>query len=592
MAERTILDFYRHDFEASRQQHYRHFTPDGVRTLSTEEFFMRTASVSAALSELGIGTGDRVMLLSDNRPEWHQVDLATLALGGVDVPIYSTLTAEQIAYQASDSGATVAIVETRDQMAKFLKVRERCRELRHLVQIEGECDHGVLSYEELVAGASAADLESRFWTAAKKVDPHALMTIIYTSGTTGEPKGVMLTHDNLVQNTLHSAHRVPVRRDDVALEFLPLCHVLERMVSYIYMWRATSKAYCSVYHVGDLLAEIQPTLMAGVPRFYEKVQQKILDTAANAPAVKRALFKWALDVGMAASRKRLAGRELSGTLAARHAIADRLVLSKIRGALGGRLRYCISGGAELPMFVAEFFHAIGVPILEGYGLTETSPVISVNGAAPGELRLGTVGKPLDNLEVKIATDGELLVKGPSVMRGYWNKPAQTAEVFDADGFFATGDIAEVDDDGFLLIVDRKKDLIVTAGGKNVAPQPIESELKRSPYVDAVVLIGDRRPYIVALFSPNFEELERWAKANGVDTSDVYTTVRNPAVERLFADAVDGVNASLARYEQIKKFRVLPVPLTIEGGHLTPTMKVKRRVVSDEFADVIAELYAD
>jgi long-chain acyl-CoA synthetase len=592
MAERTILDFYRHDFEAARQQHYRHFLPDGVRTLSTEQFFMRTASVSAALAELGIGTGDRVMLLSDNRPEWHQVDLATLALGGVDVPIYSTLTPDQIAYQAVDSGATVAIVENREQMAKFLRIRERCPQLRHLVQIEGECEHGVLSYDDLIRGASAADLESRFWTSAKQVDPHALMTIIYTSGTTGEPKGVMLTHDNLVQNTLHSAHRVPVRRDDLALEFLPLCHVLERMVSYIYMWRATSKAYCSVHHVGDLISQIQPTLMAGVPRFYEKVQQKILDTAANAPTVKRALFKWALDVGMEASRTRLAGRVPSGALAIRHNVADRLVLSKIRGALGGRLRYCLSGGAELPMFVAEFFHAVGVPILEGYGLTETSPVIGVNGAAPGELRLGTVGKPLENLEVKLASDGELLVKGPSVMRGYWNKPAQTAEVFDADGFFATGDIAEIDDDGFLLIVDRKKDLIVTAGGKNVAPQPIESELKRSPFVDAAVLIGDRRPYIVALFSPNFEELERWAKANGVDTSDVYTMVRNPAVERLFADAVDGVNASLARYEQVKKFRVLPVALTIDDGHLTPTMKVKRRVISDEFADVIDDLYAD
>ena len=591
MAETTILDFYRHDFEAARQQHYRHFTPDGVRTLSTEEFFMRTASIAAALSELGIGTEDRVMLLSDNRPEWHQVDLATLALGGVDVPIYSTLTPDQIAYQAVDSGARVAVAESPDQMAKFLRVKDRCPALEHLVQIEGPCEHGVLSYEDLIRGASAADLEARFWSGAKKVDAQMLMTIIYTSGTTGEPKGVMLTHDNLVQNTLHAAHRVPVRRDDLALEFLPLCHVLERMVSYIYMWRATSKAYCSVHHVGDLIAQIQPTLMAGVPRFYEKVQQKILDSAANAPTVKRALFRWALNVGLEASRKRLAGREVAGILAARHNIADRLVLSKIRGALGGRLRYCLSGGAELPMFVAEFFHAVGVSVLEGYGLTETSPVISVNGAAPGELRLGTVGKPLENLEVKIASDGELLVKGPSVMRGYWNKPAQTAEVFDGDGFFATGDIAEIDDDGFLLIVDRKKDLIVTGGGKNVAPQPIESQLKRSSVIEAAVLIGDRRPFIVALFSPNFEELIRWGKANGVDTSDVHSMVRNPAVERLYADAVDGVNSSLARYEQVKKFRVLPVPLTIEGGHLTPTMKVKRRVVSDEFAAVIDELYA-
>jgi long-chain acyl-CoA synthetase len=592
MAERTILDFYRHDFEASRQQHYRHHTPDGVRTLSTEEFFVRTAAMSAALDELGVGNGDRVMLLSDNRPEWHQVDLATLALGAVDVPIYSTLTPEQITYQVTDSGAKVAVADTADQMQKFLRVRDRCPQLEHLIQIEGPCEAGVLSYQEITDASSSADLEKRFWSSAAKVDPHALMTIIYTSGTTGEPKGVMLTHDNLVQNTLHSAHRVPVRHDDLALEFLPLCHVLERMVSYIYMWRATSKAYCSVHHVGDLIADIHPTLMAGVPRFYEKVQQKVLDSAASASGVKRALFRWALDVGLEASRVRLAGRDITGMLATRHAVADRLVLAKIRDALGGRLRYCLSGGAELPMFVGEFFHAVGVPILEGYGLTETSPVIAVNGAAPGELRLGTVGKPLENLAVRIASDGELLVKGPSVMQGYWNKPAQTAEVFDADGFFATGDIAEIDDDGFLLIVDRKKDLIVTAGGKNVAPQPIESELKRSPFVDAAVLIGDRRPYIVALFSPNFEELERWARSNGLDTADLNALVRDPAVERLFADAVDGVNASLARYEQVKKLRVLSEALTIEGGHLTPTMKVKRRVVSEQFADVIDELYSD
>jgi long-chain acyl-CoA synthetase len=532
------------------------------------------------------------MLLSDNRPEWHTTDLATLALGAVDVPVYGTLTPEQITYQVRDSGAKAAVVESPEQMSKFLEVRDRCPELRTLIQIEGQREAGVVAFDDLIRDASSADVEAAFWDRAARVEPSDPMTIIYTSGTTGEPKGVILTHDNLVQNTLHSAHRVPVQRDDLALEFLPLCHVLERMIGYIYMWRATSKAYCSVYHVGEMLGEIRPTLFAGVPRFFEKVQQKILDKVSGASTVKQSLFHWALDVGTEVSRHRLGGRDVSGMLAVRSNLADRLVLSKIREALGGRIRYCISGGAELPMFVAEFFHALGIPILEGYGLTETSPVIAVNGAGPGMLRLGTVGKPLDNIEIKLDPDGELLVKGPNVMSGYWNKSEQTAEVFDGDGFFRTGDIAEIDDDGFLLIVDRKKDLIVTAGGKNVAPQPIESDLKRSPLIEAAVLIGDRRPFIIALISPNLEELERWAATKGIDPRDHEAIIGHPEIQRRYADVIDSANTSLARFEQIKRFRVLPIALSIEGGQLTPTLKVKRRVVADQFSDVIDELYAD
>jgi len=590
MAERTVLDLYRHDVDAPRSRHYRHFTPDGTRTLSTDEFFQRTAAFSDALEDLGVAAGDRVMLLSDNRPEWHLVDLAVLGLGAVDVPVYATLTPEQIAYQVNDSGATVAVADNRVQMEKFLAIRDRCPDLEHLVQIEGPCEDGVHSLKALVDSSLGGNVGDRFWQRASEVDPSALMTIIYTSGTTGEPKGVMLTHDNLVQNVLHSAHRVPVRRDDVALEFLPLCHVLERMVGYIYMWRATTRAYCSVYHVGDMLAEIRPTLFAGVPRFFEKVQQKITDKVTSAGTVKRSMFTWAMGVGREASIRRISGRPLDGILKRRHDLADRLVLSKVREALGGRIRYCISGGAELPMHVGEFFHALGIPLLEGYGLTETSPVIAVNGAEPGTLRLGTVGKPLDNVEVRLADDGELLVRGPNVMEGYWNKPEQTAEVFSADGFFHTGDIAELDDDGFLLIIDRKKDLIVTAGGKNVAPQPIESQIKQSPFVDAAVLIGDRRPYIVALIAPAFEELERWADANRVRWDHREELVGHPEVVQLYQNVVDSLNSSLARYEQVKKLMVLPVPLTIEDGHLTPTMKVKRRVVEAEFAELVDELY--
>jgi long-chain acyl-CoA synthetase len=592
MPARTVLDFYRNEVSSPRGEHYSHWTPAGRRVLTTQQFFDRTATFASALAKLGVAAGDRVMLLSDNRPEWHMIDLATLSLGAVDVPIYGTLTPEQITYQLKDSGAKVVVAENPEQMAKFVAVKKKCRDLKHLVQIEGPCDKGVNAFDDLVDASLDTDFEAAFWDRAAGVQPGDLMTIIYTSGTTGEPKGVMLTHENLVTNVLCTAHRIPVTREDLALEFLPLCHVLERMIGYCYMWKETSKAYCSVYHVGELLSEIKPTLLTGVPRFYEKVMQKVMDKVAMAPAVKRSLFNWALDLGREEARYRLNGEKPTGYLAARHKLADKLVLSKVREGLGGRLRYCVSGGAELPLFVNEFFHSLGVFMVEGYGLTETSPVVSANGANPGEIRLGTVGKPLDNVEIRLAQDGELLVKGPSIMRGYWNKPAQTKEVFTEDGFFTTGDIAEIDDDGFLLIVDRKKDLIVTAGGKNVAPQPIESQFKKSPYVETAVLIGDRRPYIVALFSPSFDDLKRWAKKEGITFTDLEDLAGRPEVSALFDEVVISANASLARYEQIKKHRVLPISLSIEGGQLTPTLKVKRRVVEQQFSDTIAELYGE
>ncbi len=590
MSERTVLDLYHRDVASPRPDHYRHFFPGGSRTLSTEEFLARTSALAHALSELGVGAGDRILLLSDDRPEWHMVDLAVLDLGAVDVPVYGTLSPEQLAYQINDSGAKVAVAETPEQMAKILEVRTRCPELTHLIQIEGVPEPDVSSLDDVVASGNVAGIEDRFWKRARKVGEDDLMTIIYTSGTTGEPKGVMLSHRNLVQNVLASAPRVPVRRRDLALEFLPLCHVFERMVGYIYMWHSTYRAYCSIYHVGDLVADIRPHLFAAVPRFYEKVYQTILGKVAAASPARRALFKWAVDVGREAAHRRIAGREVTGLLAHRFRLADHLVLSKVRQGLGGRVRYAISGGAELPLHLGEFFHAIGVPVLEGYGLTETSPVIAVNGAKPEQLRLGTVGRPLKNLRLRIADDGELLVNGPSVMGGYWNKPEMTAEVLDEDGFFHTGDIAEIDDDGFLLIIDRKKDIIVTAGGKNVAPLPIESDLKRSRFVDAAVLVGDRRPYIVALLSPNFEALEAWASEHGMEYAGPSDLAGRPQVRRLFQEIVDRVNAGLARHEQIKKLAVLPAVLSVEDGQLTPTLKVKRRVVEQQFGTYVERLY--
>ncbi len=592
MADRTILDLYRHDVESPRAAHYRHVTADGERTLSTEDFFRTTSAIAEGLVRLGVGPGDRVMLLSDNRPEWHMVDLACLDLGAVDVPVYGTLTSEQIRYQANDSGAVAAVVDSPQQMEKFLAIREQCPALKHLIQMDGTPGDGVLSLSDLVTAGDTGGAGDRFWNRAREVQEEQLATIIYTSGTTGEPKGVMLTHRNLVQNVLAAGTRAPIGREDLALEFLPLCHVLERMVSYILMWRATSKAYCSIYEVGDLIQGIAPTIFTAVPRFYEKIQQAVLHKASQAPAVKRALFDWALKVGRRAAILRLAGKQPSGLLAQQFALADKAVLSKVRQALGGRVRYCISGGAELPLHVAEFLHGVGIFVVEGYGLTETSPVISVNGVRPGEIRLGTVGKPLENLEIKIAGDGELLVKGPSVMQGYWNKPDQTAEVFDVEGFFHTGDIAELDDDGFLLIVDRKKDLIVTAGGKNIAPQPIENRLKQSPLVDSAVLIGDGRPYIVALISPEMEALAARARQDGITFSDPIELIGHPKILQIYEDLVAAVNGGLARYEQIKKFRLLPTPLSIEGGQLTPTLKVKRRVIETQFAELIEDLYAE
>ncbi|MGD8440937.1 MAG: long-chain fatty acid--CoA ligase [Holophagae bacterium] len=589
MTESNILDLYRKEFDNPRDEHYVHVMPEGRRVFSTAAFFERTSRLARGLEKLGIGRGDRVMLLSDNRPEWHMVDLAVVDLGAIDVPVYGTLNAAQVAFQAKDSGAVAAVVENRDQMAKFLEARPSCPELEHLIQIDGPVPDDVRAMDELVDSGAEADAGDLFWQRAASVEPDQVLTLIYTSGTTGRPKGVTLTHNNLVSNVLASYGRAPVVSDDLGLEFLPLCHVFERMIGYLYMYLAVSKAYCSVYHVGDLVSDIKPTVFAGVPRFYEKVYDKIMDKVNHAPAVRRALFNWAVGVGRKAYPKVLEGATPGGL---GYNLADTLVLSKVREGLGGRVRFCISGGAPLPPFVNEFFHSIGIRILEGYGLTETSPVIGVNGAAPGMTRIGTIGKAIPDVEVKIETDGELCVRGPNVMSGYWNLPDKTAEVFDEDGFFRTGDIAEIDADGFIKITDRKKDLIVTAGGKNVAPQPIENELKRSPLIDNAVLIGDQRPYIVALLSPNQEELESWARGEGVSYTSVEELTKHPTLARSYARMIEETNANLARYEQIKKFVVLPLMLSIEGGHLTPTLKVKRRVVEKDYAELIESLYGE
>jgi long-chain acyl-CoA synthetase len=590
MTDRTVLDLYRHEVDSPRAEHYSHWTPAGRRVLSTEDFFARASALADALTELGVTGGDRVLLLSDNRPEWHMVDLAVLDLGAVDVPVYQTLTPAQLAYQVNDSGALMAVAENPVQMAKMLEIRAECPNLRQLIQIEGERVDGVLDFGELSDGENGRS-EGRFWDRATALDEQKLATIIYTSGTTGEPKGVMLSHHNLVQNATFTNRRLSGDSSDLALEFLPLCHTAERTAGYCYMQNSMSKAYCTVEHVGGLFARIAPTVFFAAPRVYEKVYQKVVERVEASSKVKKGLFRWALAVGGEANDLRIAGDAPSLPLALKHGLADRLVLSKIRESLGGRVRFCITGAAETPTHVSDFFHALGIPMVEAYGLTETAPVAVIGSTEPGHIRRGRVGRALDNLELKLAEDGEVLVKGPSVMMGYWNKPEQTAEAFDPEGFLRTGDIGEMDEDGYLRIIDRKKDLIVTSGGKNVAPQPIESRLKQSRLVDVAVLIGDRKNFISALISPDFDELNRWAIEQEVPFEASNDLLRRPEVLTLFQEVVNEVNANLARYEQIREFRLLPETLSVEGGFLTPTLKVKRPVVNDRFGGLIDDIYS-
>jgi long-chain acyl-CoA synthetase len=592
MSERSIIEIFRRDVAVEKDRHCALYRPGEVRWFSTVELLERTAALAEGLTRLGVKSGDRVLLMSENRPEWHMVDLAVLDLGAVDVPVYTTLTAAQIAFQVRDSGSRVAVVDSVERAAMLIDVRRECPGLEHVVQIEGAPVEGARSFDEVVASGASADAVPRFWARAEAIGPDDLVTIIYTSGTTGEPKGVMLTHRNFIENSAAVAARTPVTGRELVLEFLPLCHVLERCAGYAYMRLSAPRAYCSTRHVAELLPVIKPVYFCSVPRVFEKVRDAVLTKVEAAPPVRRRLFHWALDVGTRVGSARLAGQRPGVGTALAHAIADRLVLSKVRAALGGRVAYALSGGAPLPVRVNEFFHALGIPLQEGYGLTETSPGIAVNGCLAGENRLGAVGRPLDNVEVRLADDGEVLVRGPSVTPGYWHRPDADRDAFEPDGFFHTGDIGRFDGDGFLYITDRKKDLIVTAGGKNVAPQPIEELLKRSRFVDAAVLIGDGRPYIVALLSPDFDAVRGWAAGQGITEQEPVALAADPRVQALFCEAVEAANAGLAHYEQIRLFRVLPVTLSMEGGQLTPTLKVRRRVVEREFAALVEEMYRE
>jgi long-chain acyl-CoA synthetase len=566
---------------------------DGI---SSQELFERIRDVSLGLASLGVGAGDRVSIIAESRPEWVICDMAILLLGAVTVPIYPTLNDSQVRYILADSAARIAIVSNKVQLEKVQTVRHLLPDLGAIVAFdEGSAARAsVLGLDgvaarghEQITGAWGGAKEFR--ERARAVRPENLATIIYTSGTTGEPKGVMLTHANLVSNLFAAEEVLDLHSDDVALSFLPLSHGFERMASFLYLLTGTPVIFAESFDtIGRDIGVVRPSMITGVPRVYEKMQARILEKGQSAPGTKATMFRWAIGAGTKRARAQLRGKWVNPLVGVQAALADRLVFSRIREGVGGRLRIIVSGSAPLPPGVLEFFTAIGLPIIEGYGLTETAPILTVN--PPKALRVGTVGKPVRDVEIRIAPDGEILARGANIMAGYYKKPEATAEVLQ-DGWFHTGDVGVIDANGYLAITDRKKDLLVTSGGKKIAPQPIENTLKRSPLVVEAIVLGDRQRYAAALIVPDFAALEKRLKELGRPLGPRDELVKREDVVGLYEEILDGLNRELAQYERIKRFALLPREFSIESGELTPTLKVKRRVVEEKWGEVIAGLYA-
>jgi long-chain acyl-CoA synthetase len=557
------------------------------------EFGARVRWFALGLQELGLAKGDKLIILSENRPEWTMADLAGVSLGGVTVPIYTTLVPEQIKYIINDSDAKIVVVSNAELWAKVAAIKPDLPKARVFVTfLPGAPAPGVLTLDEVLARGRALE-EARpglFEELAAAIGPQDVASIIYTSGTTGIPKGVILTHANFISNVISVSTVIEFSAKDTVLSFLPLSHVLERMVTFTYLYKGCTIAYAeSIETVAQNLLEVRPHIMVSVPRVFEKIYAKVMDTVLASSGLKRKIFFWGVKTGKAGGAKRLAGREIKGALKLKHGLAQKLVFSKITAKTGGRVRFFVSGGAPLSKDIAEFFYALGLVILEGYGLTETSPVVAVNTFE--NLRFGTVGKPIPGVEVRIASDGEILTRGPNVMKGYYKKPAETQEVFEGD-WFKTGDIGFVDAEGFLSITDRKKDLIVTAGGKNIAPQPIENVLKTNPYIANAVVIGDRRRFVSALVVPNFEKLEEIARVRKIPFETRSDLVRNEDVIRFLKEEIDRATPNLASYERIKKIAVLDRDFEIARDEMTPSLKVRRNIVQQKYGSVIDKLYKE
>jgi long-chain acyl-CoA synthetase len=559
------------------------------QVFSGMQMYQRVRAFAQALSGWRIGKGDRVAILGENRWEWAVADFAALALGAVDVPIYPTLRAEQIGELLADSDARVAVVSSRQQYDKVESIRSKTAvEKIVLMDDEGVADAVLMSSLLKDADGRGSERDATFDRAAYDVVPDDLATLIYTSGTTGEPKGVMLTHGNIASNLNYSLAGFEISQTDSCISFLPLSHITARHLDYAIYTRQALIAYCPNFErLPQALKEIRPTVLVAVPRVYEKVRQEA-ERQASLSGAKKRILRWAVKTGQKHRDEILVGETTPSSLGWK--LANKLVYSKIQSGFGGRVRYYIAGGAPLGLDTANWFAGVGIRILEGYGLTETSPVLAINTTAAH--RIGSVGKPLPNVECRMAEDGELLVRGPNVFKGYWHKPEQTAEVFDSEGWFRTGDIGHIDQDGFLYITDRKKELLKTSGGKMVAPQPIENKLKASLFVGQAAVVGDKHKFIAALISPNFTALEQWAKQQGISAPTRRELVANPAVLAKYQAIVDDVNGTLAHFETIKRFQLVPEEWSLAGGELTPSLKLKRRVVNQKYAQEIAAFYPD
>ena len=559
--------------------------------ISYTEFGESAEAFSKGLNALGVQKSDRVAILSENRPEWAIADFGILKTGAVNVPMFSTLTAAQVGYILKDSGAKIICVSTEKQLEKCLSIRDEVPTLEQIIifdAIEGETPDGVIHFAE-VCELTGDEIDS-------DLREDDVATIIYTSGTTGNPKGVMLTHANFIFNLQACKSLIDVSETDVLLSFLPLSHVFERLGGhYVPLFSGAKVAYAeSTFTVAQNMKEVAPTVMLSVPRLYETMHERILRAVQEGSPLRQKIFHWGVSVGSAVSSTIQQGKKPSAVLQLQQGIADKLVFAKLKAATGGRLRFFVSGGAALPQSIAEFFHAAGILILEGYGLTETSPVISMN--YPERWKFGTVGAPVPGVEVQIAEDGEILTRGPHVMKGYFNNEAATAEVIDEDGWFHTGDIGIIDEDGFVKITDRKKNIIVLSNGKNVAPQPIESELVRSPFISQVMVVGSERKNLAALIVPNFDALKAWASdsdtGGGINTTDLPAMLQTREVQQHIQSEIRSRLTDFADFEQVRRFTLLEKEFSQEADEMTPTLKLKRNVIIERYSDAIEGMYPE
>lgn len=594
MAIRTLSDLFHYNVSRYQRPDLLRYRPaDSTEFLSysSEQFKTYVVEAALGLADLGAKEETKIVLLSENRPEWHFVDFACHLLRATLVPIFPTLIPDQIRYIVNNSDSEIVVVSNETQAAKIREIRGDLEKVKHVIAFEpAAAGEGMMTFDAMLEkGRAKGDTEEFLQQAVSRAQESDVATIIYTSGTTGTPKGVMLTHGNLISDMLGSLQVLKVEEADTGLSFLPLSHSFERLVDYCYFYAGCKIVYADVERVAQDLADAKPTVMAAVPRLYEKIKARVEQTAEEGGGLKKKIFDWAVAVGKEKALKDLAQEPIPGGLSFKYGIANKLVFAKLQERTGGNIRFFISGGAPLSADVGLFFFAAGLKILEGYGLTETSPVLAVN---PLERpKLGTVGRPIPGAEIKIAGDGEIVVRGPMVMKGYYKMPEATAEVL-VDGWFHTGDIGEFDEDGYLKITDRKKQILVTSTGKNVAPQPIEKAVEGSRYIDQVIVIGDGRRFVSALIVPDFEALEKWAKDQNLSYGSHEELIGKPEVNDLIWEEIQRQQQHFSDYEKIRKFSLLPEPFTIEGGQLTPTMKIKRAVVEKQFGELIEKMYAE